>query len=94
MTDIIAILSIDYDEGYPESYRGVEIRQRGKELVYFSSGVPQDDLENAVAWAKDKYWLYCSSMLDHFMMEGGELDPDLSDFLTMVGKISLKGSLK
>ena len=79
MTDIIATLSIDYDEGYPESYRGVEIRQKGKRLNYFSGGTPQENLEEAVSWAHDKYWLYCSSMLDHFMMDGGELDPDYLD---------------
>lgn len=71
---MVVILSIDYTEFRPETYRGVILSLEGKRIALLSSGVPQTDylaaLEVASIFGK---WVIHSSTVDHFVMDGGIL---------------------
>jgi hypothetical protein len=70
----VPIIRVDYDEPDPNTYRGVTIGH-----TLWNSGDPTIDFICAVKLA----WLFredgadfvmCSSSVNHFVMDGGELD--------------------
>ena len=83
----MASISIDYDEVDPETYSGVVVRwfapvtdTFGRAIAEqhthsFDSGNPTQDYRRAVTWAAKRGMspLMCSSMVDHFISDGGEI---------------------
>lgn len=66
MADRAWHISIDYDEGRSDSYRGVEAR-RGKERVRFEGRGPQGDWADYMGWARDNRILaITTSSVTHF----------------------------
>lgn len=80
----MAIISIDYDEPKPETYRGVEISTRDNKDKRFDSGDFIKDWFNVIKYTnteiEDGYVMYSSSV-DHFIMDGAPFD---SKYLIMV----------
>lgn len=75
----MAVRSIIYNEGNPNSYESVEIHIIGKEKKLFSSGNLVKDWFDA-----NKWWIHSdnvdsflinSSSCDHFISDGAEYDP-------------------
>ncbi|MBW3243422.1 hypothetical protein KUV57_12180 [Epibacterium sp. DP7N7-1] len=50
MTETIAYLSIDYDEGDPKSYRGITLSSGKTEFARWSGGTPAEDWQSYLDW--------------------------------------------
>ena len=78
-TSLIPIIGIIYDDSDPISYKGVDLHI-GEERETFYSGDPTVDYLTAgfVAHyrAGPAAHIMCSSSVDHFVMDGGELEDD------------------
>lgn len=65
------IVSIDYEEFQPETYRGVEVRVQGEEPVRFESGDFEKDWNDAADYCQETDGLVMvSSSVDHFFQDG------------------------
>ncbi len=83
---MIPIIGIDYDEpaeeesSAPLNYRGVTLRMEGRDTERFASG--DATVDYLVAGFVAHYRLgpdahvLCSSSVDHFSMDGGEIETD------------------
>lgn len=79
---VTAFLSINYEEPHPDTYEGISVhlRELGVENpnrvgVKFHTSIPQEDYELA-CWYANKVAdrTMCSSSVDHFIMDGGDLE--------------------
>jgi len=77
----VAHISIKYDEGDPATYAGVEYRvDRGKHMYCINTGNPTADYAAAMMVLYtvngDEAIIMGSSSIDHFVMDGGDLETE------------------
>lgn len=67
-------LDIDYEEGFPETYKSVSVFRRGSHM-WFESGNVVEDFKDAINYIRETYpndvVMYKSSV-DHFVMDAGD----------------------
>lgn len=79
------IISIDYDEGNQESYRGVEISGENGTHV-FGTGHPELDYAMARIFCEilSSEPIMLSSSCDHFVMDGDEFEWIETEYGTLI----------
>ena len=69
------IISIDYDEGKPDTFRAVEVKAGKFEAIFSSANTPQKNFNRAWRYAQREATVASfKSSVDHFIQDGGELD--------------------
>lgn len=76
----MAMIAVDYDEFDPDTYRGIEVYDNGKEVVAsFESGDFIEDLDDALFYARQNFdFLSVSSSFGNFFMDAGDSHPKYS----------------
>ena len=65
------MIVVDYEEYYPETYKGVYLYSKEKELFRSNIGKVKKDYKNVLDWARKnvKGTIYNSSSFDNYYMD-------------------------